>query len=97
MDGTEMIGRTPDAFEEFKDVDRDLWSRQEWARRIKMPLCGDGRKLDSSVCASNVPNADSGEFLHDVCWLHGESRLKWVPMAAQCAWGNFGYIEDESQ
>ena len=95
MNVTETIERILGALEEFEGVGRDRWSEAEWTGRILTALCGVGRELGHTVCASGVPGADWKEWLYDVCWLDGKQGLRSVPMVAECEWGNADRIEAE--
>ena len=97
MNLTEIIEQILGAIDQFEGVAQERWSKTEWTRRILTALCDVGTRLGYTVCASNVDSADWGEWLFDVCWLHGKRWLKAVPMVAECEWENFGDIEDDFQ
>ena len=95
MKRTETIRKILGALDEFEGVGRDRWGRAEWTGRVLTALCGVGRELGYTVCASGVPGADWEEWLYDVCWLDGKQGLKSVPMVAECEWGHVDSIEAE--
>lgn len=104
MNIDEMIDQILAALDRIESIeDRDQWSNKKWTGKIKTALCTVGQGIGHYICASGVDlKTGCGEWLYDVCWLDyvdvgdGEKRLRSMPMAAECEWGqSIGAIEDD--